>query len=123
MEAAIDAGFDNFLQFTNIGLFWLYMQNNVTLDGRFLDLETPFYLERPFIGKLTFCVPNGPIEQLLGFECFHWIRLWRCFLQWLGNQLELYLQPGHFDHPAGPAFPQGFAVGATPPVSPEQLCV
>ena len=58
----------------------------------------------PFHRKAHFCVPNGPIEQLLGFECFHWIRLWRCFLQWLGNQLELYLQPGHFDHPAGPAF-------------------
>jgi hypothetical protein len=104
MEAAIDTGFDNFLQFTNIGLFWIYMQNNVSLDGRFIDLETPLYLGRPFIGKLILHAPDGPIEQLLGFECFHWIRLWRCFVQWLGNQLELFLQPGHFDHPGGAAF-------------------
>ena len=104
MEAAIDAGFDNFLQFTKVGLFWIYLQNNMTLDGRFLDLETPLSLGRPFIGKLILRAPAGPIEQLLGFECFHWIRLWRCFLQWLQNQLELFLQPGHFDHPGGAAF-------------------
>ena len=104
IEAAIVTGFENFLQFTGIGLFWLYMQNNVTLDGRFLDLETPLYLGRPFAGKLTLPGPDGPIEQVLGFECFHWIRLWRRFLEWMGNQLELYSHPGHFDHPEGTAF-------------------
>jgi RNA polymerase sigma factor (TIGR02999 family) len=33
IEEAIDAGFDNFLRFTEIGLFWIYLQNNVALDG------------------------------------------------------------------------------------------
>lgn len=104
IEAAIDRGFDNFLQFTEIGLFWIYLQNNITLDGRFLDLETPLYLDRPFIGKLIFPGTEGPAEQLLGFECFDWIRLWRRFLQWLGHQFELLLHPGYFDQPQGAAF-------------------
>jgi hypothetical protein len=101
METAIDAGFENFLQFTSIGLFWIYMQNNVTLDGRFLDLETPLFLGRPFVGKIILGTRG---DQLLGFECFHWIRLWRYFLHWLQNQLELLAKPGHFDYPEGTAF-------------------
>ena len=43
MDGAFRRGLENFQRYNRLGLFWIYTDNNFTLDGRFLDLETPLF--------------------------------------------------------------------------------
>jgi len=91
MEQALNRGMANFETFARAGLFWLYLESNFSLDGRFLDLETPVYFGQPFVGVVTGAADAPP--ELLGFEEFGFVGHWRGFLAWFKAKLELLSQP------------------------------
>jgi hypothetical protein len=100
MSSAFERGLENFRAFARIGLHWVFLQGNVALDGRFLDLETPYFFGRPFIGLRISGSRSGCLRVLLGFEEFGYIRYWRLFLQWMRSRLEMFLAPGVLSRPA-----------------------
>jgi hypothetical protein len=87
MDAAFHRGLENFRAWARLGLFWLYLQNNFTLDGRYVDLETPFYIGVPMVGWLE-RPGREPECQELGFEEFSFVAAWRMFLGWLDSKLR-----------------------------------
>jgi len=88
MDGAFHRGLDHFQKFARVGLFWLYLDSNFSLDGRFLDLETPLYLGQPFVGMAESKVHGDPQRELLGFEEFEFVRHWRLFIAWLRARLR-----------------------------------
>ncbi len=98
MDRAFRRGLANFERFERVGLFWIYTQNNFTLDGRYVDLETPMFLGAPFIGFFQQEQPAPP--RLLGFEGFGFVWYWRLFLRWLEGKLRYLSSPGVLDMPA-----------------------
>ena len=94
MDGAFRRGLANFRQFARAGLFWMYPQNNFTLDGRFLDLETPLVFGAPFVGTFTQTVKCGRPRRLLGFEEFAFVLHWRMFVRWLDLRLRFLTSPG-----------------------------
>jgi len=73
LAAAVERGIANFGHYLRAGVFWGSLSNNVTADGRFLDLEVPMVLLRPFLGIFV----EGP---RLGFG-----------LNWIGLEVYLYV--------------------------------
>ncbi len=49
----------NFEKFLLIGLDWVNYHNNFSLDGRFIDLETPVLFGKPFCG----CITNDQLQR------------------------------------------------------------
>ncbi len=94
MDSAFHRGLSNFRRFAGIGLFWMYPQNNFTLDGRFLDLETPLFFGAPFAGAFTQTVKGGRPRRVLGFEEFAFVLHWRLFVRWLDMRLQFLTSPG-----------------------------
>ena len=94
MDAAFRRGLKNFRRFARVGLFWMYPQNNFTLDGRFLELETPLVFGAPFVGAFTQTVKGGRPRRVLGFEEFAFVLHWRLFVRWLDSRLQFLLSPG-----------------------------
>lgn len=89
LERAYERGLAAFRAFSSAGLFWLYLESNFTLDGRFLDLETPVYFGQPFVGVSVSHPYGGEEREVLGFEEFSFIGHWRGFLAWLTARLQL----------------------------------
>jgi hypothetical protein len=52
MVQSIECGFQNFLSYLNAGVYWNSLHNNFSMDGRFLDLETPIILGEPYCGYI-----------------------------------------------------------------------
>jgi hypothetical protein len=48
---SVDRGLDNFLEAWRCGVIWGSLHNNFTVDGRFLDLETPMVFPAPILGR------------------------------------------------------------------------
>lgn len=71
--AAVETGVANFGQYLRAGVYWGSLANNVTADGRFLDLEVPMVLLRPFLGIFA----EGP-KPWFG-------------LNWIGLEVYLYV--------------------------------
>ena len=94
LDRAFRRGLANFRAHAQAGLFWLYLDSNFTLDGRFLDLETPIYFGAPFVGTVTKGIGPEARTELLGFEEFGLVRHWRAFLRWLRERLRFLAQPG-----------------------------
>jgi hypothetical protein len=94
LDAAFHRAFETFEAFGRMGLLWMYVQGNVTLDGRIADLETPHFLGAPFVGVRTRDDRWGPERTFLGFEEFEVVQIWRLFLAWLRSQLQLLAAPG-----------------------------
>ena len=94
MDGAFRRGLANFRRFARAGLFWMYPQNNFTLDGRFLDLETPLVFGAPFVGTFTQTVKGGRPRRLLGFEEFAFVLHWRMLIRWLDLRLRFLTSPG-----------------------------
>ena len=93
LERAFRRGLANFQAYARAGLFWSYLNSNFSLDGRFLDLETPLYFGAPFVG-LAVSEPGGVLRRdLLGFEEFGFIQHWRLFLKWLKSRLRWLAEP------------------------------
>ncbi len=97
LEDAFFRALENFERFARAGLLWFYVRGNFTLDGRFLDLETPYFFGSPFVG---IGMPDDPsyARQFLGFEEFFLVQYWRRFLEWLHARLIFLCGRGMFVH-------------------------
>jgi len=89
MDAACERGLAGFDAFARGGLAWLYLQNNFTLDGRFVDLELPFYLGVPVAGIAV----RKTRAFALGFEGFSYVAAWRVFVRYLDMRLAMLDSP------------------------------
>jgi hypothetical protein len=90
---AFRRGLANFQAYARVGLFWLYLDSNFSLDGRFLDLETPLFFGAPFVGVSVVNLEGTPVRGLLGFEEFGYVWHWRLFIAWLKSRLRLLTAP------------------------------
>jgi hypothetical protein len=93
LNLAFKRGLQNFRAFARIGLFWMYLDSNFTLDGRFLDLETPVFFGAPFAGRAIRTWKGRPLLDLLGFEEFGFVLHWRLFIAWLKARLRFLVLP------------------------------
>ena len=93
LDAAFQRGLENFRAFSRIGLSWFFLNSNFSLDGRFLDLETPLFFGAPFVG-LAVTKSKGITSQILiGFEEFGFVLHWRLFIAWLKARVSLMMAP------------------------------
>ena len=86
LDAAFRRGLENFREYARAGLFWLYLNSNFSLDGRFFDLETPVFFGAPFVGVAV--AESDKRKELLGFEEFDFVQHWRLFLSWFKARLR-----------------------------------
>jgi hypothetical protein len=70
LEAAVRAAIDRFERWFACGVWWASYSNNLTLDGRFLDLETPAILGGPLVGCLAVAHADGRARRTatIGFD-------------------------------------------------------
>lgn len=94
LAAAFGRGLRSFEAFARAGLHWVFVRGNVTLDGRFADVETPHFFGSPFVGVRIRQDRYGPDPTFLGFEEFELVYTWRRFLAWLRAQVRLLSAPG-----------------------------
>ena len=92
LDMAFRRGLENFRAYARVGLFWFYLNSNFSLDGRFLDLETPLFFGAPFVGLEVCDFEGTPVKELLGFEEFGFVLHWRLFLAWLKSRLRLLVE-------------------------------
>jgi hypothetical protein len=104
MDRAFRRGFANFLRFNSHGLFWVYTHNNFTLDGRYVDIETPLFLGAPFAGTFQAQTLKPSPYRYLGFECLSFVFYWRIFLRWFLAKLHYLASPHILDTPAFRSF-------------------
>lgn len=88
MDRAFRRGLDHFRGFARAGLFWIYLDSNFSLDGRFLDLETPVYFGTPWVGLAESEVGGEVVRELVGFEEFGYVRHWRVLVAGLLARLR-----------------------------------
>jgi hypothetical protein len=89
LDLAFCRALEKFEAFGRIGLNWLFLDSNFTLDGRFFDLETPMFFGAPFIGISVGAADGVRLRQLVGFEEFGLVLHWRLFIAWLQARLRL----------------------------------
>ncbi len=94
MDRAFQRGLANFGRFNRVGAFWIYLQNNFTLDGRMVDLETPLYFGAPFAGVFEQAGSEPGTTAYLGFESFAYVYYWRLFVDWLKHKLRYLTSRG-----------------------------
>jgi len=95
--AAIDRALRNFEAWFSLGIWWGSFTNNLTLDGRFLDLETPGVAGGGVFGVLVPCGQTGNIVHsgIIGAEVLGYLAQVRAFLIHMCALLESL--PGWFD--------------------------
>lgn len=62
LAGAVDRTLRSFERFFSVGVYWGSVANNFTLDGRFLDLELPTIVGRPYFGGVA-CAQHTLNEQ------------------------------------------------------------
>lgn len=79
---AIERAVRNFEAWFSVGLWWSSFANNFTLDGRFLDLETPAFAGGAIFGFLLPC-DSGPVanSSVIGTEVFVYLAQMKVFLE------------------------------------------
>lgn len=76
LENAVDRACRHFKLWLKFGIWWGSFGNNFTIDGRFLDLETPSVSGGPFLGRLSSeGILEGRIRRssLVGSEIFFYL--------------------------------------------------
>ncbi len=95
-------GLEGFRAYLRAGVYWGSFHNNFSADGRFLDLEIPLVLGRPFFGVTHDARQRMPEisgdNEWIGLEIFSYARQARTFLSAFLGRLE---------HLAGHLYPQG----------------
>lgn len=83
LASAARATFERFRRWFEAGVWWASFGNNFTIDGRFLDLETPTLFGGPFIGYLAASESGAPRRPrrsvVLGFEQLDFLAQTRAF--------------------------------------------
>lgn len=74
------------------GVWWLSFHDNFTLDGRFVDLETPVYRGAPWVGFVR-SAETGALH-LVGFEAMSVAFQWRLFARGLAARLRAVADEG-----------------------------
>jgi hypothetical protein len=100
--AAVERALWNFRLFARAGVHWGSFHNNFTADGRFVDLELPCLLGRPFFGATHAVLdrPAGvaPSIDWIGLELYSYVRQVRIslagILQRLDHLSAHVVQPG-----------------------------
>ena len=92
INRAFRRGWSNFESFHSAGLFWRFTQNNFTLDGRFVDLETPLLVGSPMVGMID--AEAGSPREWLGFEDLSFAWHWRLTVLWLKTKLGMLINSG-----------------------------
>lgn len=97
LEQAMRNAFKNFEIWMSLGIWWGSFGNNFTIDGRFLDLETPSVAGGPFFGQLSSeGVLEGRIRRgsVAGTEIFSYLaqmeRFCRLIVQTLSRLPHLF---------------------------------
>ena len=107
--AKVDAGVENLLVAWELGLDWGSLGNNFSLDGRFLDLETPTVFRAPFLGVETDAMearrPTISVrsERLPGLAAWHYAMQCRIFVRTILARLREHV---------GSVYPSNRAAGA-----------
>lgn len=75
---------DHFRRWFEAGVWWGSFTNNITIDGRFLDLETPALVGGPCLGRLSASSDDGAASRgfqsgVIGIELFTYIAQVRTF--------------------------------------------
>lgn len=104
MDKAFRCGFANFQAFGRIGLLWVSVVGNVSLDGRVLDLETPHYFGAPFVGMRTQRGAPRAAGSFIGFEELAVAGSWRRFVGWLLARLDWMAAPSIVPQPEARLF-------------------
>ena len=97
LSSAVERALGNFRAYLKLGLYWGSFHNNFTLDGRFLDIELPLFLGRPFIGVLDMGTrPLKPYDAwmggpIMGFDVQHYLHQMRYFLLFLRARIQFIL--------------------------------
>ncbi len=77
LRASVVRACEQFRRWFDKGVWWGSFMNNFTIDGRFLDLETPALLGGPCFGYLAAAVPEGRARGLesgmVGTELFIYV--------------------------------------------------
>jgi hypothetical protein len=96
----------HFLEAWELGISWGSLHNNFTMDGKYLDLETPTLLPFQIVGTFGFKKNNlKNVEKisidspthLHGFEVIFYIRQLQAFLLFLRSRMDFFLKAGVVD--------------------------
>jgi len=99
LETAIERVCKHFQLWLDLGVWWGSFGNNLTLDGRFLDLETPSVAGGVFLGRLGSRRGLGGRtlqSSIIGTEVFYYLLQMRRFCQLAVRTLSGL---PHFFHP------------------------
>jgi hypothetical protein len=99
LGAAFDRGLQHFKAYLEHGIYWGSYHNNITLDGRFLDLEVATFLGGPTLALLATKAKDGrrkslavsDLRQCAGLEIVHYIHHTRAFIRLLGRTIGVIL--------------------------------
>jgi len=92
-SSAIERSLDNFRAFWKLGINFGSPFNNVTMDGRYQDLQRVVFLGGPFLGVIprqpidSFCVGACNPSLIFGLEVLTYIRYVRIFYRFLLSRL------------------------------------
>ncbi|MFO0651584.1 MAG: hypothetical protein U0326_35510 [Polyangiales bacterium] len=102
LAAGIERSVLRGLDWVRRGVFWLSFHDNFTLDGRFLDLETPVYRGAPWVGFVR-SAASGALH-LVGFEAMQIAAQWRLFVRTLIARLRALADPAVVASPGARRF-------------------
>ncbi|HVT18287.1 MAG TPA: hypothetical protein VHQ90_19180 [Thermoanaerobaculia bacterium] len=91
LAKAVDRACRHFALWLKLGIWWGSFGNNFTVDGRFLDLETPSVAGGPFLGRLSSeGVLAGPIRRssVVGTEIFFYLTQMQLFCRLIVQTLS-----------------------------------
>lgn len=99
LGAAVERGLQHFKTYLEHGIYWGSYHNNITLDGRFLDLEVATILGGPTLAVVTGKLKSGQrsgleqgdLRQCAGLEVVHYVHHMRAFIRLLGRMLGMIL--------------------------------
>jgi hypothetical protein len=80
------------IEWVRRGVWWLSFHDNFTLDGRFVDLETPVYRGAPWVGFVR-SAESGALH-LAGFEAMNVAWQWRLFARAFASRLRAVADDG-----------------------------
>jgi hypothetical protein len=88
LARAIERGIAGFAAYQRAGVFWGSLSNNLTADGRFLDLEVPMLLLRPFLGMVAEERAAWTGHDWFGLEVFTHVQEARAFVTALRERIR-----------------------------------
>src|SRR5206468_3307768 len=88
LAAAVERAILHFGRWASAGIFWGSLSNNLTCDGRFLDLEVPLVLLRPFLGVIGEPGTSWSANHWFGLEVFGHVQETRAFVTSLRERVR-----------------------------------